>query len=57
MAMQGRRPTVYREYLDPEFRDRFDEYQRAAEELRAAMVNRDSALPRGVGGGDRATAG
>ena len=28
---------VYREYLDPGFRDRFDEHQRAMEELRAAM--------------------
>ncbi|MGH8978058.1 MAG: amidohydrolase family protein, partial [Acidimicrobiia bacterium] len=28
---------IYREYLDPGFRDRFDEHQRAMEELRAAM--------------------
>ncbi len=28
---------VYREYLDAGFRDRFDEHQRAMEELRAAM--------------------
>ncbi len=29
--------AVYRDYLDPGFRDRFDEHQKAMEELRAAM--------------------
>jgi predicted TIM-barrel fold metal-dependent hydrolase len=28
---------VYRDYLDPEFRERFDDYQKAMAELRAAM--------------------
>ena len=34
--------SVYRDYLDPGFRDRFDEHQRMMTELRAAMGNNDS---------------
>ena len=45
---------VYRDYLDPGFRERFDEHQRAMEELRAAMGRSDAVrVPTRVGGGDR----
>jgi predicted TIM-barrel fold metal-dependent hydrolase len=36
--------AVYRDYLDPEFRDRFDEYQRALLELQEAMGRKDAAF-------------
>ena len=45
---------VYRDYLDPGFRERFDEHQRAMEELRAAMGRSDAVrVPTRVGRGDR----
>ncbi len=45
---------VYREYLDPGFRERFDEHQRAMEELRAAMGrSTPSEFQQRVGRGDR----
>jgi predicted TIM-barrel fold metal-dependent hydrolase len=36
--------AVYRDYLDPSFRERFDEHQRAMVELRAAMGRDNSAF-------------
>ena len=45
--------AVYRDYLDPEFRERFDEHQRMMVELREAMGRDNSDVPGGVGGGDR----
>ncbi len=44
---------VYRDYLDPEFRERFDEHQRMMVELREAMGRDNSDVPGRVGGGDR----
>jgi predicted TIM-barrel fold metal-dependent hydrolase len=37
----GPPPSVYRDYLDPEFRERFDEHQRMMVELREAMGRDD----------------
>jgi predicted TIM-barrel fold metal-dependent hydrolase len=36
--------SVYREYLDPSFRERFDEHQRAMAELREALGRDDTAF-------------
>ena len=35
---------VYRDYLDPSFRERFDEHQRAAEELRASFGDQNTSF-------------
>jgi predicted TIM-barrel fold metal-dependent hydrolase len=37
----GPPPSVYRDYLDPEFRERFDDHQRMMVELREAMGHDD----------------
>ena len=49
--------SVYRDYLDPEFRERFDEHQRMMVELREAMGRDNERVPGRVGGGDRGDGG